>query len=46
VQCRTGRLVGGVVVFATTRYTDRKHRTYDDHEIDYFGVYCPQTDDV
>jgi PD-(D/E)XK endonuclease len=34
------------VVFATTRYTGRKHRTYQDHEIDYFGVYCRDTDAV
>jgi hypothetical protein len=29
-----------------TRYTGRKHRTYHEHEIDYFGVYCPDTDGV
>jgi PD-(D/E)XK endonuclease len=46
VQCKTGRLVRGAVVFATTRYTGRKHRTYQDHEIDYFGVHCPDTDAV
>jgi hypothetical protein len=46
VQCKTGRLVRGAVVFATTRYTGRKHRTYQEHEIDYFGVYCPDTDAV
>jgi hypothetical protein len=31
---------------ATTRYTGRRHRIYEDHEIDYFGVYCPDTDAV
>jgi hypothetical protein len=46
VQCKTGRLVRGAVVFATTRYTGGKHRTYQEHEIDYFGVYCPDTDAV
>ena len=46
VQCKTGRLVRGAVVFATTRYTGGKHRTYQEHEIDYFGVYCPGTDAV
>ena len=46
MQCKTGRLVRGAVVFATTRYTGRKHRIYQDHEIDYFGVYCPGTDTV
>ena len=46
VQCKTGRLVRGAVVFATTRYTGRKHRTYQGHEIDYFGVHCPDTDAV
>jgi hypothetical protein len=46
IQCKTGRLVRGSVVFATTRYTGRKHRTYQDCEIDYFGVHCPGTDAV
>ena len=46
VQCKTGRLVRGAVVFATTRYTGGKHRTYQEHEIDYFGVYCPDAGTV
>ena len=46
MQCETGRLVRGAVVFATTTYTGQKHRTYQDHEIDYFGVYCRGTDAV
>jgi hypothetical protein len=33
-------------VFAATRHTGRKHRIYQDHEIAYFGVYCPDTDAV
>jgi hypothetical protein len=35
-----------LVLIATTRYTGGKHRTYQDHEIDYFGVCCPDTDAV
>jgi PD-(D/E)XK nuclease superfamily protein len=46
IQCKTGRLVRGSVVFATTRYAGRKHRMYQDCEIDYLGVHCPGTDAV
>lgn len=49
VQCKTGRLVNGVVKFnmysvvrdaATNKYV---HKPYTDNEIDVYGIYCPQT---
>jgi hypothetical protein len=49
VQCKTGRLFrdGSSVHFTVVKYTGNKgHRIYDDDDIDYFGVYCPDTDAV
>jgi len=47
VQCKTGRLYRGCVTFHVVKYTGNNgHRTYGDHEFDYFGVYCPDTDAV
>lgn len=44
VQCKTGNLKDGSVVFQTCsssmHRTNGERRTYDG-EVDYFGVYCP-----
>ena len=51
VQCKTGRLRGGAIVFAVTstyghhRNPATARRTYNG-EIDYFAVYCPETSGV
>lgn len=49
VQCKTGRYRKGCIVFNTCSMgTDRKageRRTYEG-EIDYFGVVCPDFNDV
>jgi hypothetical protein len=49
-QCKTGRLRGGVIEFATrsTRANTRGvvHTPYDADQIDLFLVYCPATDRV
>jgi hypothetical protein len=42
VQCKTGRLEDGAVVFKTASYTRNVPKAYRD-EVDYFGVYCPET---
>ena len=46
VQCKTGRLVRGAIEFRTdsTHRSQKgyKHRDYVG-QVDYFGVYCPQT---
>jgi hypothetical protein len=48
VQCKTGRLRQGAVLFAVTstyghhRNPDTARRTYHG-QIDYFAVYCPET---
>jgi len=51
VQCKTGRLRGGAIVFPVTstyghhRNPATARRTYRG-EIDYFAVYCPETTGV
>jgi hypothetical protein len=51
VQCKTGRLRKGAVAFNTcSSYAHHQNpqvikRTYEG-EIDLFGVYCPETEDV
>lgn len=48
VQCKTGRLQNGAIVFSVASTVGRMgtgHRTYAD-EADMFGVYCPETDGV
>jgi hypothetical protein len=42
VQCKTGRLEDGAVVFKTASYTRNVPKAYRG-EVDYFGVYCPET---
>jgi hypothetical protein len=51
VQCKTGWVTNGVLKFATSSVDSRsvKGRTLRKGyrgEIDFFGVYCPQTDKV
>ncbi|MCI0464418.1 MAG: group I intron-associated PD-(D/E)XK endonuclease [Gemmataceae bacterium] len=53
VQCKTGRLSGGAIVFrphhlrAARRETGWQRRVRDYRgEVDCFGVYCPETDGV
>jgi hypothetical protein len=51
VQCKTGRLRNGAVVFATCsayghHQNPRTHRRGYSDEIDYFAVYCPETSGV
>jgi hypothetical protein len=46
VQCKTGRMMNGAVYFPTSIWCrDNKWRPYRD-DVDYFGVYCPDTDAV
>lgn len=47
VQCKTGRLRNGVIIFnAISQYAWKKeYRRYDGHA-DLFGVYCQQLDKV
>lgn len=42
VQCKTGRLRNGAIRFRTHSTTAGRLTHYVD-EIDYFGVYCPET---
>jgi hypothetical protein len=49
VQCKTGRLRGGAITFSTrsVRSNTRGARWRDYHgEVDYFLVFCPDTDGV
>jgi hypothetical protein len=51
VQCKTGRLRRGAVVFRTSssyaHHLSRKHRSRDYiGQVDYFAVYCPETKGV
>ena len=45
VQCKTGRVRGQVVLFATCSNTKNLPRTYEG-EIDEFGVYAPELGQV
>jgi len=47
VQCKTGRLVNGVVAFQTANWSrpTSPGRSYCG-EVEYFGVYCPDTEEV
>lgn len=46
VQCKTGRLIKGAVCFPTSIWCrGNKYRSYRG-DIDYFGVYCPDTKQV
>ena len=46
VQCKTGRMMNGAVYFPTSIWCrDNKWRPYR-NDVDYFGVYCPDTDAV
>jgi hypothetical protein len=46
VQCKTGRLIKGAVYFPTSIWCrDKKWRSYRG-DVDYFGVYCPDTKQV
>lgn len=46
VQCKTGRLVKGAVVFPTAiMCRSNMYRSYRG-DVDYFGVYCPGTDQL
>ena len=43
IQCKTGRLRKGVIIFNTCSQHCRNHMRKDYcGEIDFFGVYCPQ----
>jgi hypothetical protein len=51
VQCKTGRLREGAVVFNTASsyahlLSPRELRRTYQGQIDYFGVYCPETRDI
>ena len=46
VQCKTGRLVKGAICFPTSIWCrDNNYRSYR-NDVDYFGVYCPGTQQV
>lgn len=44
IQCKTGRLKNGVVIFNTCSHHCRKNYIMKNYrgEIDLFGIYCPQ----
>lgn len=45
VQCKTGRLRKGVIVFNTSsQYAWTKEKRHYHGQIEFFGVYCPQLD--
>jgi PD-(D/E)XK endonuclease len=44
VQCKTGRLVKGAVVFNTTK--SFKNAAYSKNAFEMFATYCPQTGDI
>jgi len=45
IQCKTGRLTNGVIVFNTcSRDKTTQARKYYHGQIDYFGVYCVELD--
>ncbi len=50
IQCKTGRLRNGVVRFSTSsslaHHRSGKTRITYDGQIEAFGVYCPDNDDV
>src|SRR5262245_64116192 len=46
VQCKTGRLIRGAVVFPTSTWVRaNKSRSYHGYA-DYFGVFCPDNGEV
>ena len=49
VQCKTGRIIKGVLTFNSSSYSPfsrgRKARDYR-KDADFFGVYCPDTHEV
>jgi hypothetical protein len=46
VQCKTGRLIKGAVYFPTSIWCrGNRYRSYRG-DVDYFGVYCPETRQV
>lgn len=49
VQCKTGRIRNGAIEFNTISIRTNMHKVLTrgyDGEIDYFAVYCPQTDGI
>lgn len=42
IQCKTGRLKGGCLVFSTCSVNAKRHRTYQG-EADCFAVYCRES---
>jgi hypothetical protein len=49
VQCKTGRLRRGTIIFAVKSVRSNTRRTYVrtyENEVDLFLVYCPETDRV
>jgi hypothetical protein len=47
IQAKSGRLTDGSVdVHVCTWQKDGSPREYEDYEIDYFGVFCKDTDEV
>jgi PD-(D/E)XK endonuclease len=45
VQCKTGHLENGAVVFKTASYTHNVAKSYHG-EADFFGVYCQETSET
>lgn len=46
VQCKTGRLIKGAVVFSTASQTRTGKRVAYTNDCDLFGIYCPPLDKV
>lgn len=48
VQCKTGRLRGGAVVFNASSTHDHRNKKTRDYrgQADVFGVYCPDNDQI
>lgn len=45
IQCKTGRLRGGSVVFSSCSSNHRNGKKYPyANQIEYFGIYCPDLD--
>lgn len=47
IQCKTGRLKNGVILFKVSSTVGRKGKNISyQGQVEVFGVYCPETDDV
>lgn len=46
IQCKTGRLMNGVITFCTSSSAGGKGKRSYIGEVDYFAVFCPENNNV